>query len=96
MHPAQLEALIVFIQDEIEFAFSVENGGRYGRNGLRDRMRESRNRLITLLTVTPMSAFGLGAEEEENEDASLKELTFTAPGEEAELSSADLEEDDDK
>jgi hypothetical protein len=73
MHPIQLTWLKAFIRTEIEFAFSVENGGRYGRRDLRRRMRQVEKTLDEVLTEVPMANFGIDSSEDSNEEAHFEE-----------------------
>lgn len=57
MHPVQLDALLSYLETELELAFSVENGGRVGRASLRRRIRASKRYMTELLTEKSMSTF---------------------------------------
>lgn len=60
MTRGMLDLLREMVQLEIEFAFSVENGGRYGRDVLRDRMRHNREKMDDIFTKYPVDNLGLG------------------------------------
>ena len=84
MHPAQWEMLQAFIRTEIEFALSVEDGGRYGRRGLRARMRAIAEECTKVLCTLPMSSFGMDPNSEGDEPGELEEVQ---EGESAEINS---------
>lgn len=94
MHKAQLMALQEWVKCEIEFAFSVENGGRYNRENLRARCREARKDVRELLTEIPLGQFGLGSSEEED-DAHLEAAVSSGGGLSELLPERQEEEEDD-
>jgi hypothetical protein len=100
MHQAQLQSIVNWVTTEIEFAFSVENGGRYNRNDLRRRMRFARRQMENYLTERPKSDFGMadgGSGEDENEDAALTEAANAPDNEnEPDLFDDEYEEEDDE
>lgn len=102
MHSLQLETLLNFIRLEIEFAFSVENGGRYGRRELRQRMRIAEIKMRQALTEIPMGAYGMGPEQPDDEanEEDLEAIedggapAMPAPPEEEEVNLDDVLDDE--